>query len=184
MQVLASLKEKALHTPGAIALEQLTAADSRTLTYAQLQTCVCQATHELAKRFRSVSISPKVALLLNNGVEWVAADLACLHLNAITVPIPLVFNGPQVTSLIQGADLIVVDQAGLSHLDNLNIAPKCPVWLYELPYSAEPLESVSESDNQTGGCEYHKTRLPVTRQIGQRTYQSVLAMNPHRRHSR
>ena len=55
---------------------------------------------------------PKVGVVMHNGPEWVAADLALLDAGAVEVPVPLAFSAEQAAHLLQDVDLCLVDAAG------------------------------------------------------------------------
>ncbi|WP_331738869.1 AMP-binding protein (plasmid) [Streptomyces sp. NBC_00727] len=54
----------------------------------------------------------RVGLLAENSPEWVVADLAALFAGAVEIPVPTAFAAEQAASLLESADLCLVDDAG------------------------------------------------------------------------
>jgi len=77
------------------------------LSRADLLQCV----ENLASRLRGLRVE-RVALLADNGLEWVISDLACHHANLTIVPLPLFFSDEQIRHAIlnSGADTIISDR--------------------------------------------------------------------------
>lgn len=65
----------------------------------------------LSKELRGASFRC-VALAADNGIDWIVADLACLHAGIRIVPIPLFFSDEQVRHALasSGADAVLVDR--------------------------------------------------------------------------
>ncbi|MFB8088376.1 AMP-binding protein [Streptomyces sp. NPDC055992] len=54
----------------------------------------------------------RIGLLAENSPEWVVADLAALFSGAVEIPVPTAFAAEQAASLLESADLCLVDDAG------------------------------------------------------------------------
>ncbi|MEK7989534.1 MAG: AMP-binding protein [Thiotrichaceae bacterium] len=99
-----SLQHFAQHTPQKIALDD----GEKTVTYAELHQKVQQLADNLNAK------NPKaIGLLLDNGTQWVIADLAAQLLNIPTIPLPHFFTAQQIQHVIQdaGIDAIIIGQA-------------------------------------------------------------------------
>jgi len=74
------------------------------LTYAELHSRV----HNLAHRLSNENIS-RLALQLDNGLEWALVDLACMLANIVIIPIPMFFSLQQQEWLLEssGADALI-----------------------------------------------------------------------------
>lgn len=70
---------------------------------------VITAVHQMAERLRGCRV---VAVLADNSLDWVLADLATLQLGAVHLPLPTFFSPAQAThALVQaGADAVLTDQ--------------------------------------------------------------------------
>lgn len=58
----------------------------------------------------------RMGLLAENSPEWVVADLAALFSGAVEIPVPTAFAAEQAASLLEAADLCLVDDAGTAAL--------------------------------------------------------------------
>lgn len=87
-----------------------TAIQSGTLSLSRSE--LQQRINGLALHLRAMNIS-RVALYLDNGIDWVITDLACQLAGVSTVPLPLFFSIEQVRHAVLsgGADAIVTDQS-------------------------------------------------------------------------
>ncbi len=102
---------------------------------------------ELADRLRDEEIRC-AALLADNGIDWIVADLACLEAGVRIVPVPLFFSAEQVRHVLasSGADTLLTDQpVGSLELDLEPVPGMTP-----LPglrrYALEPREHVAVPD--------------------------------------
>lgn len=70
---------------------------------------VISAVHDMAAKLADCQV---IAILADNSVDWVLADLAALHLGAVHLPLPTFFSPAQmVNALTQtGADAVLTDQ--------------------------------------------------------------------------
>ncbi|MEU7553052.1 AMP-binding protein [Streptomyces sp. NPDC044571] len=59
----------------------------------------------------------RVGLLAENSPEWVVADLAALFSAAVEVPVPTAFAADQAASLLDAADICLVDEGGTRALE-------------------------------------------------------------------
>lgn len=80
------------------------------LSYGEL----AEQVHALAGRLRSAN-ARAIALLAENGIDWIIADLAGLASGATVVPVPPFFSPAQVSHLLRAAplDTLLADRAGL-----------------------------------------------------------------------
>lgn len=100
-RVIAVLRQHAAHAPKRIALEQ----GAQRVTYAALHGDV----ETIAARLREhVSPASPVALLADNGADWIRADLAALAAGVPVVPIPLFFSAAQVAHALRSAGIETV----------------------------------------------------------------------------
>ncbi|MCW5253059.1 AMP-binding protein [Streptomyces sp. SHP 1-2] len=60
----------------------------------------------------------RVGLVAANSPEWVTADLATLFARAVQVPVPTAFSAAQAASLLEGADVCLVDAQGAARLED------------------------------------------------------------------
>ncbi|MBC3217152.1 AMP-dependent synthetase/ligase [Serratia fonticola] len=76
----------------------------QSISYADL----LRQTTSLAERLSNERIS-RLALFLNNGLEWAMIDLACLLANIVIIPVPLFFSAEQQDWLLEssGADALI-----------------------------------------------------------------------------
>lgn len=74
------------------------------ISYADL----LRQTTSLAKQLSNEKIS-RLALFLNNGLEWAMIDLACLLANIVIIPVPVFFSAEQQDWLLDssGADALI-----------------------------------------------------------------------------
>lgn len=99
---------------------------------------------ELASMLRDEEVRC-VALLADNGIDWVVADLACLEAGVRIVPVPLFFSAEQVRFVLasSGADTLLTDQSVGSLEQNAVPVPG----LTSLPglrrYALQPREHVA-----------------------------------------
>ena len=82
----------------------------------------------------------RVGLLAENSPEWVVADLAALFASAVEVPVPTAFAADQAASLLDTADLCLVDDAGARALERWAedtetgvLREDCPVTAIDVP---------------------------------------------------
>lgn len=73
------------------------------ISYKQLDNFRLQVAYFLQKL--SLKTGDKIGFLLNNGPEWVIADLACATLGVIDVPLHTTYNPEQIKKIIQHAEL-------------------------------------------------------------------------------
>lgn len=90
------INHHAQHTPRFTALTD----GDRSLTYADLVQQIAQR----RQRLREVN-AHRVALMLDNGLEWALWDLALLAEATVTVPIPVFFSDQQRRHIVQQAGL-------------------------------------------------------------------------------
>lgn len=103
----------------------------------------------LAERFRHQKIA-RLALLLDNGIDWAIIDLACALANIVMIPVPVFFSNEQQNWLLDscGADaLIGPARAGwISKINGLfaNIRwwqnRKSPVWKNSVRLQIRPVQ--------------------------------------------
>ncbi|MEJ2129534.1 MAG: AMP-binding protein [Woeseiaceae bacterium] len=104
-----------------------------------------QGAHKLAGQLSEAG-TRCVALLADNGPDWVFADLACQLAEIRLVPVPLFFSGEQIrhTLASSGADTLITDQpaaaalAGATPLVAAGSSPLTMAKRYALPASAPP----------------------------------------------
>lgn len=60
-----------------------------------------------------------VALMLDNSVEWIVVDLACMNLNISLTPIPQFFTDEQIRNIIKDAEISYIFCDNLSRFDFL-----------------------------------------------------------------
>jgi len=67
------------------------------------------------QRFEQRAVS-RVGMMLCNGLDWVAVDLACLALNICLIPIPTFFSSQQVSHSLSSAavQIFICDTGHLS----------------------------------------------------------------------
>ena len=107
MNVAAFLGRLADHPRDAVALHD----GAHRLSYGAL----LARTHDTAERWRAQGVRV-LASQLDNGIEWIVADLAALAAGIVHVPLPLFFSAAQRTHALSasGADALhAVDAAGL-----------------------------------------------------------------------
>ncbi|MGW1774680.1 AMP-binding protein [Streptomyces sp. NPDC002104] len=86
----------------------------------------------------------RVGLLAENSPEWVVADLALLFGGAVEIPVPTAFTAEQAASLLESADLCLVDDSGARALERWTadttadtttavLPAGCPVTPVDLP---------------------------------------------------
>lgn len=118
---------QARRAPARIAIERMHEADRapEQVAYGALAASVAAVALEVEAAFAGRGRPRKVGLIAANSPEWVTADLA-LQLGGTTeIPIPLGFSFEQAGSMIQHADLVLVDRAGalaLAHWRSLGLA--------------------------------------------------------------
>ncbi|MFF1410638.1 AMP-binding protein [Streptomyces sp. NPDC058289] len=101
----------------------------------------------------------RVGLLAENSPEWVVADLALLFGGAVEIPVPTAFTAEQAASLLETADICLVDDSGARALERwtestaIAVLPAgCPVTPVDLPEllsgapAAGPLPEVPAQD--------------------------------------
>ncbi|MFJ7270823.1 AMP-binding protein [Streptomyces sp. NPDC099050] len=82
----------------------------------------------------------RVGLLAENSPEWVVADLALLFSGAVEIPVPTAFTAEQAASLLESADICLVDDSGARALERWTADTRaavlpagCPVTPVGLP---------------------------------------------------
>ncbi len=102
-RLLKALRQHAAQQPTRIALCDAQAS----LSYAELLPMV----EKLGTRLRALRLRT-VAILADNSVSWMIADLAALSANIPCVPVPNFFSAGQVTHVMAtaGVDLVITDQ--------------------------------------------------------------------------
>lgn len=95
MTIAALIQETCLRVPSRVALRY----GNQSWTYADLDGLVNRLAAGLAAR--GIRPGDRVALLLPNGPETVFADLACLRLGAVTVPLNARLQGPELAYILQ-----------------------------------------------------------------------------------
>ncbi|MCX4783717.1 AMP-binding protein [Streptomyces sp. NBC_01264] len=101
----------------------------------------------------------RVGLLAENSPEWVVADLALLFGGAVEIPVPTAFTAEQAASLLETADLCLVDDSGARALERWTADTRaavlpagCSVTPVDLPAllagppAGGPLPEVPEQD--------------------------------------
>lgn len=76
----------------------------RTLTYAALE----HEIQQLSDQLKALKIS-RLALQIDNGIDWALVDLACMFSGIVVIPVPLFFSEEQQNWLLEtsGADALV-----------------------------------------------------------------------------
>ena len=121
--LMARLQQHAQQQPHQLALQD----HQRGLTYAELYHEVSQ----LSLQFCQMT-SPRIAIQLDNSVQWVVTDLAILAANAVqptvAIPIPSFFSAQQQQQVLldSGANLLI-DAAGMQPLLVAQPAPPLPL---------------------------------------------------------
>jgi long-chain acyl-CoA synthetase len=114
VSLLQVIWDHAQRAPGSIAIERPAedASPAVELTYEALTGAVAAVAAALEATFAGHDARPKVGVIAANSPEWIVADLA-LQLGGHTeIPVPLGFSYEQAQSMLQYADLMVVDAAG------------------------------------------------------------------------
>jgi long-subunit acyl-CoA synthetase (AMP-forming) len=106
--MLAALRHHAATRPDAVAFSDGTTA----LTYRDLETRVAAIAGELFPRAGHPPFPWRCGLLLDNGLGWVAVDLAARLAGVVLVPIPAFFSAQQIAHVIavSGLDALITDQ--------------------------------------------------------------------------
>ncbi|MFT5676025.1 MAG: long-chain acyl-CoA synthetase, partial [Paraglaciecola sp.] len=91
------------------------------------------------QRFEELEVS-RVGMMLCNGLDWVAVDLACMELNICLIPIPTFFSPQQVSHSLSSAavQIFICDTDNLSEDLQDNMA-----------------NLASHYDEQSGPCWYY-----------------------------
>lgn len=130
MKTLLTQLERQVHTdPDSIAIR----CGDQSLTYARLMSAVQQAA-SLLKGHRVKSLG----LYLDNGIEWVVADLAAMLNGIRVVPLPWFFSQQQISHAIQDGAVDYI--ACATDFPAGIVGTGAPVRLYQASY-LQPLES-------------------------------------------
>jgi long-subunit acyl-CoA synthetase (AMP-forming) len=116
--LLGSIWAHAQEEGDATAIERLASDEksARTVSYGQLTRAVAAAAHELERVSVGAGARAKIGILAGNSPEWIIGDLA-LQLGGHTeIPVPLGFSYEQAQSMLQFADVVLVDAAGAAAL--------------------------------------------------------------------
>jgi long-chain acyl-CoA synthetase len=134
------------------------------------------------QRFEHLEVS-RVGMMLCNGLDWIAVDLACLELDICLIPIPTFFSPQQVSHSLSRAAvrIFICDVGNLSGdlQDNLaNLASYCDVqqgfcWYYlgdqigsEIPKGTNKITYTSGSTGTPKGvCLSTQTQLAVAQSL-------------------
>jgi long-chain acyl-CoA synthetase len=101
--LIKALRDHATHTP-----ERSAVSDGvHTLSYRQLVNCV----DVIANQLNALDL-PVLGLLADNGIDWIAADLAALSAQRTLIPLPLFFSPQQLLHAIaeSGMNVVLCDQ--------------------------------------------------------------------------
>jgi long-chain acyl-CoA synthetase len=97
-----------------------TLGSARSVSYRELCSAIKGLREALDERARASGLTQlHVGLFLDNSPEWIAADLALLFGGHVEIPVPIGFTVEQCRSLLDHADLCLVDAA---HADAPEIA--------------------------------------------------------------
>ncbi|MDX1524914.1 MAG: AMP-binding protein [Pseudidiomarina maritima] len=130
--LMVRLQQHAQQQPHQLALQD----HQRSLTYAELYHEVSQ----LSLQFCQMT-SPRIAIQLDNSVQWVVTDLAILAANAVqptvAIPIPSFFSAQQQQQVLldSGANLLI-DAAGMQQLPVAQPAPPLPLGTVKVTYTS------------------------------------------------
>ncbi|PVZ65399.1 AMP-binding protein [Pelagibaculum spongiae] len=135
------------------------------LSYFQLQ----QRIYSLASQLKTLQIKV-VALQLENNVDWVITDLACLAANICCVPIPVFFTEQQQQHCIKSAnaDLLISNQIDKNNITLAGLTQSSAIHLNQqsininntLPEDCSKVTFTSGSTGQPKGvCLTQKTML-------------------------
>jgi long-chain acyl-CoA synthetase len=91
-------------------------------TYEELQQAAVKLAKELTNLFGSLK-GKMVGLMIDNSPEWIIADLALLHLNAVEIPVPMSFTKEQINHLLANADLCIVNDERSQQLISSIVGP-------------------------------------------------------------
>jgi long-chain acyl-CoA synthetase len=118
MSLLEAIWDQARRAPERVAIEQLgeTGESARRVGYGALAAGVAALAVEVEAAFEGRGGERKVGLIAANSPEWIAADVALQLGGSTEIPIPLGFSYEQAESMIQHADLVLVDRAGAKAL--------------------------------------------------------------------
>ena len=150
--VIECLRARAQLTPQRVAIES----GQRSLTCAQLVVAVERA----GERLRACADDRgSIALLADNGIDWVVADLAALARGIALVPLPLFFSTAQMIHAIRSAGVrcVVTDRPStLSAAFGLAVTAPAIItgnlWAVPVPACAEtPLRSGTQKVTFTSG---------------------------------
>ena len=148
-ETIRSFFDRAVHeTPGRVAMEYFIAGKRQKRTYSGTSTRV----RNLAELIASLGIHPRsrpVALLLENGTDWVEAFLACACTAIPVVPMDPKFRPAELHHILSdsGACAIITDTNHIPALER--ILPDLPhirnILLFELDFSKVP-EAICDRD--------------------------------------
>ncbi|WP_331742270.1 AMP-binding protein (plasmid) [Streptomyces sp. NBC_00876] len=98
----------------AVMLRVLSAGDAPAAewTYRQIIGAALRLARRLGQWATEHGRPARMGLLAENSPEWVVADLAALFSGAVEIPVPTAFAAEQAASLLEAADLCLVDDAG------------------------------------------------------------------------
>ncbi|VXC77710.1 Long-chain acyl-CoA synthetase [Enterobacterales bacterium 8AC] len=141
-------------------MQQIAAADpsrpalcdsQQVISYAEL----LQKTASLAEKLKAEKIS-RLALFLDNGLEWAVIDLACALANVVLIPVPVFFSAEQQQWLLEssGADALI-GAARIGWTTTPNFAPalqrRRPLSVAELPAHTAKITYTSGTTGQPKG---------------------------------
>lgn len=120
-QILTAIEQHALKTPKAIAVRS----NSDSITYEALVAEVRNVTQAVNSRH-----CQRLGLYMDNGIDWIIADLACAQASVTLVPLPWFFSRQQLQHAITDAQLDglliaagqkMIDLPSTSSLEPLNL---------------------------------------------------------------
>ena len=135
------------------------------LSYFQLQ----QSVYSLASHLKTLKIKV-VALQLENNIDWVITDLACLAANICCIPVPVFFTEQQKQHCIKsaGADLLISNQIDKNNITLAELTQSSAIRLNQqstninniLPEDCSKITFTSGSTGQPKGvCLTQQTML-------------------------
>lgn len=118
-RILHKISEHATKSPDAVAIRS----GKTTIRYEELVAEIYRLADQLAQRH-----CQRLGLYLDNGIEWIVADLACAKAGITLVPLPWFFSSQQLQHAVSDAQL-----------DGLILSSESITWSFPGTTSVEPL---------------------------------------------